>query len=121
MPMTREEAYAVYELGYGFRSICNHLEVDIITARFEDEDDVVEAMHARIGTPSPRYMMPFEDLPISSIQAFSQEANILTKVPDVFDLPAIRRYICIRYKLHEDRDLWLVNTFVERFQKLGNP
>ena len=122
--MTREEARDSYLQGYGRPSICNNIEVDAIIEEFcdeiDEEDLIVEAMFNRLGTPSPRVKCTFKQLPTSAADVRQAEFDTLREVPDVRDVPKLRRYIILRYKLHADNDMWLVNVFVERFQKLGN-
>lgn len=118
--MTRDEARAAYAFAFGRESICNGWELDAILDHFDqeidEEDLVIEAMADRAGTPSPRGPTTFERLPKSNADVFQSEFDLMTHVPDVKDVPKLKRYIAIRYKLHEANDAWLVNNFVERFR-----
>ena len=45
-------------------TVCNRHEVEAIWEQWLGDIDLcLEAMHARIGTPSPRQFVPFDSLP----------------------------------------------------------
>lgn len=118
--MDRQEAFKQYKFDFGCESICNKYEVDAILAEYDDEEIIMEAMHNRAGTPSPRGPTAFIRLPQSRADEVQAEFNVMSKLPDVYNIPAIRRWVAIRYKLHPDNDLWLINVFVGKLQKMGN-
>jgi len=119
--MTRQEANESYEFAFGHPSICNKWEVEAILNEYDsDEDLVLDAMYNRRGTPSPRGPCPFLNLPQSRADEVQIEFNVMSHLPDVNNIPALKRYVCIRFKLHPDNDLWLINVFVEKLRTLGN-
>ncbi len=118
--MNRHEANEAYAFEFGHPSICNRYEVESILREYENEDLVLDAMHARRGTPSPRGPCAFINLPQSRADEAQAEFNVMSQVPDVNNIPALKRYVALRFRLHPDTDLWLINVFVEKLRKLGN-
>lgn len=116
--MTRAKAYEAYYHAFGRQSMCNGHEVDAILEEYDDEELVLDAMQLRNGTPSPRGKTTFLNLPRSRTDELQSEFNVISTMPDVKDEKALKRWILLRYRLHEDQDKWLVNAFVERFRKL---
>jgi hypothetical protein len=52
MPTTHEIFYELYRSRYGREAVCSTREMDAILQGTHDHDAVLEAMLARVGTPS---------------------------------------------------------------------
>ena len=55
--------YDAYFEKYKRNSPCNKLEMAAILGKFSKLEDVLNAMEGRVGQPSPRHTMAYDELP----------------------------------------------------------
>ena len=60
-----DKYFAAYTTKYGRISICSNFEMQSILNKFSVEADILTAMCERVGQPSVRGLVLFEDLPIT--------------------------------------------------------